>query len=213
MANVLCGHILASRKSVPWLYVLPIFAILEEAKDITSCQDINLPQQDTRFDSFALPSSCVAPCGQGPTIASASTSRIEYEQNEVPVACQQWVQRFELKKIFHACLGSLSVWRAGLPRLDYTAFRDHCRSRLKEYETATYGPHQNAEFCNTDLFDILQMIRTGLHRHELVDTWEQRAGPGLKPPFAQERIDRVASLLVMTEIGNMTRYGCGARAS
>lgn len=227
MDNVLCGHILAARKSVPWLYVLPISEILQEVKDIMSCRDITLPQHHPHFDLSALTNSSVDSCSNDSTVASISTiastecgihsqhmvpAVIDHDQSSVMPA--KPIVGPQVKDIISACLGSLHQYRAGSSRLDYTAFEKHCLSCLTNIETTTYKSVQDASHHNADVFDILQMIKTGLHRDELVDTLEQRADPeSMNCRFVQERVDRVASLLVMTEIGNFTQNGYGARIS
>lgn len=215
-ANVLCGHIMASRKSVPWLYVLPISEILAEAKANMSCQDITLPQHHAQVD---LPA--VAKRNAGFSYRDFINSRVrttsltEYGivSRDEPRVCLEWPSEHDMADILRACLGTLFRERVGSSRLNYTAFTNHCRSRLEEYKSATYGSMQNAS-CNEDVRDILQMIKSGLRRDELVDTLGQRTAPGsMNDRFVQERIDRVASLLVMTEIGNITPFDRRARLS
>lgn len=217
MANLLCGHILASRKSVPWLYVLPISEILAEAKAIMSCQNITLPQHRAQVD---LPAAAKRNAGFGyrnfidqRVRTTLLTDDAITSQDEPPVFLLQQPPEHDVLDILRACLGTLFLERVGFPRLDYTAFTNHCRSRLEECKTATYGSVQNTS-CDEDVRDILQMIKIGLRRDELLDTLAQRTGLGLMNyRFAQWRIDRVASLLVMTEIGNITRFGRRARVS
>lgn len=220
MANILCGHVLASRKSVPWLYVLPISGILAEAKDIMSCQDIALPRHHMHFDLPTLANDSGDSSSHDSTIAFLSrTTSTEYglnksQQTEPSIPPQQWPPMRNMTDIIRACLGSLYLERAGLPRLDYTAFEGHCLSCLKDYEAVMYGSLPNGSLRNSDVFDILQMIKTGLNRDEVEDTLGQRTGPGSTSRGSiQERVDRVASLLVMTEIGRVTEYGRRARVS
>lgn len=83
-----------------------------------------------------------------------------------------------MKDIISACLSSLYQYRGGSSRLDYTASEKHCLSSLTSIEIVTYRSVQNASHLNADVFDILQMTKTGRHQDKLVDTLEQRAGPG-----------------------------------
>lgn len=117
----------------------------------------------------------------------------------------------DVRDISRACLGTGLLETIGVPGLDYAAYMNHCRSRLNEYEKAVSLPLQTAK-CGEDVMDILQMIKSGLHRDELVDILEQRAGPESgNCQLVQGRISRVASLLVMTEIGMASEYGRRAR--
>lgn len=212
-ANVLCGHVLAARKSVPWLYVLPISEILEEAKAIMTCQDIHLPQHHSQIDVPAVAKKNLGFSDRGSTIETGSTATLTNsdftsQRHEQRVFIRERHLEYYVAETMRACLGTLFRERVGCPRLDYTAFTNHCRSRLKDCKAATYWSDHNAS-CNEDVQDILQMIKTGLHRDELLDTLGQRTGPAplSHPRLVQERIDRVASLLVMTEIGNIAQYG------
>lgn len=192
-----------------------------------NCREITLPQHHAHFGLSALTNSSIDSCSNDSTVASVSTTASTEcgvhsqhvapavtDHNLSPVMLAKPIGGAQWKDIISACLGSLHQYRAGSSRLDYTAFEKHCLSCLQNIETATYRSVQNASHRNADVLDILQMIKTGLHRDELVDTLEQRTGPGsMNRRFVQERVDRVASLLVMTEIGNVAQNGCGARVS
>lgn len=211
MANVLCGHILAARKSVPWLYVLPISGILEDVKDIMSCRDIRLPQHHTQFDLSALTNSSIDSCSNDSTVASVSTTAsTECDIHSQDIIASTIIPAnpiggLQVKDIISACLGSLYQYRAGSSRLDYTAFEKHCLACLANIQTATYRSFQNASQRDADVFDILQMIKSGLLRDELVNTLKQRTDLGsIDRRFIQDRVDRVASLLVMAEIGRVS---------
>lgn len=155
-----------------------------------SCRDITLPQHRTHFDLSALTNSSVDSCSNDSTVASISTrastecgvhfqplAPAVVDHDLSPVMPAKPIGGPQVKDIISACLGSLHQYSAGPSRLDYTAFEKHCQSSLTSIETATYRSVQNASHLNADVFDILQMIKTGLHRDELVDTLEQRAGP------------------------------------
>lgn len=217
-ANVLCGHVLAARKSVPWLYVLPISEILEEVKAIMGCQDISLPQHQSQIDVPAMAKKNLDFCYRGSTIENVGTATprncdFTSQRHEPPVFIRERHLEFYVAETMRACLGTLFRERVGCPRLNYTAFTNHCRSRLEDCKSATYWSKQNSS-CNEDMLDILEMIKTGLHRDELADTLGQRTGAEpLSHRFVQERIDRAASLLVMTEIGNIAQYNPRAQVS
>lgn len=217
-ANVLCGHVFAARTSVPWLYVLPISEILEEAKTIMSCQSINLPQHHSQIDVPAVAKKNLGFCYRRSTTENVRTATLTNcdsisQRHEPPVFIRERHLEYYVAETMRACLGTLFRERVGCPRLNYTAFTNHCRSRFKDCKAATYWSMQYSS-CNEDMLDILQMIKTGLRRDELVDTLGHRTGPApLDHRFVQERIDRAASLLVMTEIGNIAQYGSRAQVS
>lgn len=218
MGNVLCGHIMASRKSVPWLYVHPISEIIAEAKAVMSCQDISLPQHHVQVNLPAMAKNDVGFHHPESTIGDVSTTTLTgfgntYRHDEPRVFLPDWPSEQDMTDIIRTCLGTLFLERVGCPRLDYTAFTYHCHSTLKAFRAVVYWPLQNAD-CIEDVRDILQMIKTGLHRDELVDTLEQRTlSASWSPRFVQERVDRVASLLVMTEIGNIGQFSRRPRVS
>lgn len=175
------------------------------------CQSISLPRHHAQVDIPAAAEKNLDFRHRGFTIENVKTatltnSDLMSQRREAPLVSLERFSEHVVTDIIRACLGTLFLEIVGCPRLDYTAFTNHCRSRVKDCKTATYC-FQRYETCNRDVLDILQMIKTGLRRDELVDTLGQRIGPvSLNHRFAQERIDRVASLLVMTEIGITTQY-------
>lgn len=185
-----------------------------------TCQDITLPQHHAQVDLLAMAEKDSGLRHRERTIGDASTTTlagysIRSQRNEPPLfllECE-YPPKHSMTDIVRACLGSMFLERVGCPRLDYTAFTNHCQARLKECNAATYGSLQERS-CIEDVHDILQMIKTGLNRDELVDTLGHRTGPAsLSHRSIQERVDRVASLLVMTEIGSIGQPSRRARVS
>ncbi|KAL1882864.1 hypothetical protein Daus18300_000502 [Diaporthe australafricana] len=98
-----------------------------------------------------------------------------------------------MSDIFRACMGSIYLERASTAQLNYSAYEAHCRSVLLRI-----GPLDKAF-----LLDTLEMIRNGLHRHEIVDALQQKTASGSDDvPFIKELLDQIASLLIMTNIGD-----------
>lgn len=183
-----------------------------------TCQDIHLPQHHSRIDVPAIAKKNLGFCDRRSTIENGKTAALTKHDFTSQLYQQQVFVRghhleYYVAETKRACLGTLFRERAGCPRLNYTAFTNHCRSRLEDFKSATYWSKRNWS-CNEDMLDILEMIKTGLHRDELVDTLGQRTGAEqLSHRFVQERIDRAASLLVMTEIGNIAQYNPRAQVS
>lgn len=188
-----------------------------------TCQDIHLPQHHSQIDMPAMAKKNVGFCDRGTTIqngrtATLANSDLTSQRHDRPIFVREWHLEYYVAEIMRACLGPLFRETVGCPRLEYTAFTNHCHSRLKDCKAATYWSEQNAS-CNEDVLDILQMIKTGLRRDELVDTLEQRTGSAplsnrfIHYRFIQDRIDRAASLLVMTEIGSIAQYGSRGQVS
>lgn len=220
MANVLCGHVLASRKSVPWLYVLPIYDILTEVKATISCQDVCLPQKPFHHDGELFMNGSIRSFNSGSDTTlidgaetrsimdTETTHRVLPRQQGLRHAISQYQPAtMKMTDVFRACLGFMYLEKAGTARLDYSAYEDYCRSTIENLEAnalTLLTPSELSGMNNAVLLDILQMIRTGLHKHEIVETLQQRTtcGPNHIRSIAAA-VDQIASLLVMVDIGDI----------
>jgi hypothetical protein len=43
LGDKLCGHIIAARQDIPWLYMVPICATFEDMKKLLHTDDVRLP--------------------------------------------------------------------------------------------------------------------------------------------------------------------------
>lgn len=181
---------------MPWLYVLPIFDILTEIKATMSCQDIVLSQRHRQQDGNVL------------TNESTTSSRGSVDESIYLLVKQrhQFLKNSTLlmEEVFSTCLGNIEVRKARWAHLNHSAYADHCRYTMGCLEEA--GGLNKAAFL-----DVLQMIRCGLHKQEIVATLQQKhCGPnGLRS--VGEFVDRIASLLVMVDIGESSERGNDAR--
>lgn len=221
MDNVLCGHVLASRKSVPWLYVLPIFDILNEVKATLSCSEVVLPQSrcqprknvlmDETMTSFASGSSTIF---TGRADQRSSTQQQSETTNPPP---QIGSDAFHLSfrqlglvtktDILRTCLGSMYVENASTAPLNYSAYEDYYKSTLEELVENPLLSSIRVD--KALLLEALQMIQCGLHKHIIIATMQQRSACG--PAGTRSLggvVDRAASLLVMVDIGDNHELGC-----
>jgi hypothetical protein len=226
MDNVLCGHVLASRKSVPWLYVLPIFDILAEVKGTLYCSDVVLPQSRCQPGRNVLMNQSIKSFGSGSDTIFAdkaearSTTQQQTENSNPPLhtGSSPLLVPYNLglvtmTDIFRACLGSMYLEKASTAQLNYSAYEDYCRSTMIYLDINPFlSTNQSGGFNNAVLLDVLQMIRCGLHKHEIIATLQNRmsCGPDCVRSIGVS-VDRVASLLVMVDIGDNYEAGCGTR--
>ncbi|KAH8761222.1 hypothetical protein F5883DRAFT_563456 [Diaporthe sp. PMI_573] len=115
--------------------------------------------------------------------------------------------------IFRACLGSMYLEKASTAQLNYSAYEEYCRSTMIYLDIAPFlRTNQSGGLNKAVLLDVLQMIRCGLHKHEIIATLQHRISCGLDSVRSIGiSVDRVASLLVMVDIGDNYEAGCGMR--
>lgn len=192
-----------------------------------SCQDIFLLQQggnDLKNDSIkSFVSGSDTIFGDRSEIRSVTKQQRETIVPSIPISPSLQVESrpflvpcnldvISITQVFRACLGSMYLEKASSAQLNYTAYEDHCRSTMRHLEQAgalltTYQPLDKAVFL-----DVLQMIRCGLHKDEVVATLQQRiiSGPnGIRS--IGESVDRIASLVAMVEIGDVEERGYDSR--
>lgn len=225
MDNVLCGHVLSSRKSVPWLYVLPISDILTEVRATIFCQKILLPGQsfDPAGDFFIINASMKRSLNSSSntTFGDRAETRSTMETNPLimrqrsrspHVISRYQPARVKMEDLFRACLGIMYLEKAGSAQLDYSAYEAYCRSTIDSRNIDVLRLVRDSGLNGLDIFDVLQMIRTGLDRQEIVETLQQRIA--CTPNSARSigaALDYVARLLVMVDIGDQFVRGFGAR--
>ena len=205
--NEVCGHVVAARATVPWVYMVSMEKIFDEISASTSGLPVHLPRKSRATSQMAGHSLADSATVIGSdTLTSEVNAKVEMDSQLTKELARanfdslsRWSQDYVLQKFW----GCQEYGHRGhlLENDNLQHYWRYYREECLLYQHSL-KPNDRAIKCLEDLLEIVQMLKSGLLKNEIKDVLRSKLNGGIDSTDANltMSIDLAARLLLMMTI-------------